>query len=103
MVFCCIVLFLVSVALAVLGYMIAVRRNYALIGRYVDNLHSGKFDSAYANRFGIILLFAAAVSLLLGFLGLMIKSVGFAVIALFSFAALLTLTLWLHSVLSAKR
>lgn len=103
MVFCCIVLFLAGAVLAVSGYMIAVRRNYALIGRFVDDRHSGKFDSAYAHRFGVILLLVAAVALLLGFLGLTIKSVGFSVIALFAFAALLALTLWLHSVLSARR
>ncbi len=73
-----IIMLLMSLALGFFGYMIAMRGKYALITNFVMERHSGKVDSAYAQRVGWIELFAAAYFLLFGILAICIGSNAFA-------------------------
>lgn len=77
MIFIGILMILLGVAFAGMGYLIAFRRNYALINHFVDDRHRGKFDEAYARRTGLIELLCGFLSLLFGILVLCIRSVPF--------------------------
>lgn len=73
-----ILMILGALALGFFGYMIAMRGKYALITNYVMERHSGRVDSAYAQRVGWIELFAAVYFLLFGIMALCIGSNAFA-------------------------
>ena len=73
-----IVMILFALFLGAIGYLIAMRGEYALINNFVMERHAGKVDSRFAQRVGWIELFAAVYFLLFGILALCISSTGFA-------------------------
>lgn len=77
-----IVMILFALFLGAIGYLIAMRGEYALINNFVMERHAGKVDGSFARRVGWIELFAAVYFLLFGILALCIKSNPFAWIVL---------------------
>ena len=97
-----IVMILFALFLGAIGYLIAMRGEYALINNFVMERHAGKVDSRFAQRVGWIELFAAVYFLLFGILALCISSTGFAWIVLIIGIVLLAAAAFLN-VLLGKR
>ena len=77
MIFLGILMILLGVAFAAMGYLIAFQKRYALINHFVDDRHRGKFDDTYAKRMGLIEMLCGVVSVVFGILVLCIRSVPF--------------------------
>ncbi len=98
-----IIMILFALFLGAIGYLIAMRGKYALINNFVMERHTGKVDSAFAQRVGWIELFAAVYFLLFGILALCINSTGFAWIVLIIGIVLLTAAALLNTLLGKRR
>ena len=97
-----IVMILFALFLGAIGYLIAMRGEYALINNFVMERHAGKVDSSFARRVGWIELFAAVYFLLFGILALCIKSNPFAWIVLAIGIVLLAAAALLNVVLGKR-
>ena len=69
-----IVMILFALFLGAIGYLIAMRGEYALINNFVMERHAGKVDSRFAQRVGWIELFGAVYFLLFGILALCLSN-----------------------------
>ncbi len=97
-----IVMILFALFLGAIGYLIAMRGEYALINNFVMERHAGKVNSAFARRGGWIELFAAAYFLLFGILSLCIGSNPFAWIVLAIGVVLLAAAALLNTLLGKR-
>ncbi len=103
MVFIGILLILLGLAFAALGYLIAFRRKYALINNFVDDKHRGKFDQSYAVRTGLIEIFWGILSVLFGILVLAIHTTAFTWTAFLLIVLGTAASLIAHTLISMKK
>ena len=97
-----IVMILFALFLGAIGYLIAMRGEYALINNFVMERHAGKVNSAFARRVGWIEMFAAVYFLLFGILSLCIGSNPFAWIVLAIGVVLLAAAVLLNTLLGKR-
>ena len=97
-----IVMILFALFLGAIGYLIAMRGEYALINNFVMERHAGKVDSSFARRVGWIELFAAVYFLVFGILALCINSTAFAWIVLVIGIVLLAAAAFLNVMLGKR-
>ena len=97
-----IVMILFALFLGAIGYLIAMRGEYALINNFVMDRHAGKVDSSFARRVGWIELFAAVYFLVFGILALCINSTAFAWIVLVIGIVLLAAAAFLNVMLGKR-
>lgn len=103
MVFVGILLIVMGLAFAALGYLISFRKKYALINNFVDDKHRGKFNQAYAVRTGLIEIFWGILSILFGILVLAIHTTGFTWTAFLIIVLGTILSLVVHTLVSMKK
>ncbi len=103
MIFVGILLIVLGLAFAALGYLIAFRRNYALINHFVEDKIRGKFDTAYARRTGLLEILWGLISVLLGIMTLALRLPGFTWFALIFTVLGTCASLVLHTLFSIKK
>lgn len=95
MLFLSILLILLGLGVTLAGYLVAVRRKYALI----EWLSKGR-NSNYILNVGNLMMVAGVVGVLLGILALLIGNLGFAVVAFLLFLLGAPLAVLVHRIVT---